>query len=188
MQVQAYPGTGKGQNIAIILIVVVVLALVVYIIVKVFGGFENFFDGIKDGTKKVTDALGITDSAQESEDKEIIQTAKEQASTISSPWNPAYYQNAPNDKLLFTTAYANGLAKQIYDSVGYVTDDSAQGLAAIKQCKTKTQVSFLADKFNSLYKRDLFSFMQYYYDKEAQVSNLRAAIEYVNSLPAYKIG
>jgi flagellar basal body-associated protein FliL len=181
-----YPGTGKGQNIAVIIIVVVVLGIVGYIIIKSFGGISSFFKSISGGADSVLQKLGVKDSAQETADKEVIQKAKEEASTISSPWNPAYYKNAPSGSLILSSATAKTIAKQVYDSVGYVSDNSDEALGAIKQCRTKTQVSFLADTFNKTYGKDLFSFMQTHFDLEQQIANLRAAVDYVNSLPAYK--
>jgi len=182
----AYPGTGKGQNIAIIIVIVVVIALVAWIVIKFGDTIFGFFNDLKKGRDSVLESVGLKDSAQEQEDKAIIQKAKEEASTISSPWNPAYYKNAPAGSSLLTTATGDKIAKQIYDSVGVLTDDSDKGLAAVKQCRTKTQVSWVAERFNKLYNQDLFAFFHNHYDTEQQRANLRAAIDYVNSLPAYK--
>jgi hypothetical protein len=181
-----YPGTGKGQNIAVIIIVVVVVALVAWIVIKTFGGISSFFDSIGKTRDSVLQKIGVQDSKQEAADKVAIQKAKEQASLISSPWNPAFYKNSPNDSLLFYSSTAKKLAAQIYDSVGIVYDNSDQGVAAIKQAQTQTQISFLADIFNQLYSQDLFAYMQFHYDTEAQLANLHTIIDYVNSLPPYK--
>jgi len=190
-----YPGTGKGQNIAIILIILAVIVIVFLVINKIFGGlkgFLDFFKGIGDTAKKATDAakqaLGLEDTPQQASDRIIINKEQEKVNTISSPWNPAYHKNAPKESSLFTVSAGDKYATLIYDSVSSILPDNPrQALSTIKNARTKTQVSWISDRFNQKYNNDMFNYLAYHFDTPEQMSNLVSMITYVNSLPEYKI-
>jgi len=188
------PGDAKGQNIAIILIVVAVIVIVFLVINKIFGGLKGFLDlfkGIGDTGKKIVDnvsqGLGLEDTPQQASDRAIINKEQEKINTISSPWNSAYWKNAPKGSLLFTVADGDKYATQIYDSVGIITDSPRQALAAIKNSRTKTQISWVSDRFNQKYNNDMFNYLANKFDTPEQMANLVSMITYVNSLPEYKI-
>src|SRR5205807_2146950 len=115
--------------------------------------------------------LGIEDTPEDIANKAAIASAQTGAQTVSSPWSPQFYKSSPDGSVLIYTSTAQKLAKQIWDSVGVFTDDSVSGLAAFKQLKTQSQVSFLCDIFNKQYGEDLFTWLQYHYDTSTQLKN-----------------
>ena len=79
--------------------------------------------------------------------------------------------------------------QQIYDALGYVTDDEAAVTSVFRQLKTKSQVSFMADQFQQKYKTDLLQFLKNGKGvlPQAGLNNdeLSTIINIVNRLPKY---
>lgn len=171
------PNTEKSKAIVMLVGGIVAIVLVITIFSKIFKGFSGAMEG-----------LGLKDSKEGAENKKLIDQAVNAANSggTGSPWSPNFYKSAPPGSALFTVSQAQLLAKQIWDSVGYVYDTPSRGSAAIKQCKTKSQVSFLAEQFYKLYTKDLISWLNDKYDIMGQREYLRGIIDYVNSLPKYK--
>lgn len=103
--------------------------------------------------KALFDTFGITQSKTEEE----VQTL--QTSGTKSPFSPLYYKGINKAKLL-TVAQANAKAKAIFDSITYLGNDYAKILAIFKTLTHKTQVSFLAQQFQALYKQDLLEYLK----------------------------
>jgi hypothetical protein len=185
MQNVNYPGSQKAQGIAVILIVIAVIVLVFFVVKKFFGGFESLFGGIGDTIGGAGEWLNLKDTEQEAAIRKAIADAENTASSITSPWNATYYKSAPAGTSLLTRATADKYAKQIWDSVGVVSDDSAAGVAVFKSLSNKAMVSWLCDVFNQNYKRDLFQWLKLKYDTDTQRADLKVIIDYVNSLKAY---
>lgn len=164
----------NAKAIAIVLVVVVVLVFGLYYVQKTLGGFGKVFSSITDG-------LGITTSAAQA----AVDQATQQAASPSSPWSPAFYQSAPSGASLLTQAAADALAKQIWGN--WFWNDSDNALGAIKQCSTQSQVSFLADRFQQNYGKDLLAWIttQYTHIIGSPDPNLNAMITYVSNLPQY---
>lgn len=171
------PETAKAMVILIAGLAAVVI-LIVYIN-KTFGGIGKVFSSI-------TDALGITDSTVTAANKAAVASAKAQAATVSSPWSPQFYKNAPAGARLLTQDATDTLAGQIWDSVGIFSTDIASVVAAIKQLDAQSQVSYLADRFNTLYSKDLLSWLTLQYTKMGTPDpDLQTVLDYVNNLSKY---
>jgi hypothetical protein len=159
--------------------VVLVVLLAVYIN-KTFGGLGKFFGSI-------SDALGITDSPETQQLKATIQAAKNTSASPASPWSPQYYKDTPAGARLMTQAGADALASQIWDSVNWLTGwHMDEVVGAIKQLSAKSQVSFLADRFQLVYNADLLTWitMQYTSTLGGPDPGIGTIVNYVNSLPA----
>lgn len=111
------------------------------------------------GGKKLFDFFGIT------ADKDDKQREQENTASLNADyWRPNYYKELLASKqyqsiMITPVAIADALAKQIYDAKGLLNDKEAQIYAAFNQLHYLTQVSFLADRFNTLYKKDLRSWL-----------------------------
>jgi len=167
---------GNTKGIATILLVVAVIFIVLFAGSKVMKLINGTLEG-----------LGLKDDPTEAKNKETVQTGleKETNKGVMSAWSPQYYKNAPGGSALLTVATAKALAKTMWDSVGYITDTPSLGEGVIKQLKTKTQVSFLADTFYKTYKVDLLSWLQNKYDTNEQKQFLASMLAYVKALPDY---
>jgi len=97
---------------------------------------------------------GAAKKAEAEKQKQIQQNA----TSINSPFNPNFYKNKLGASLI-TKAQAEQYADQIYDAVGYFTDDESTIYAVFRQLKAKTQVSWLAENFYRLYGEDLYNFL-----------------------------
>lgn len=103
--------------------------------------------------KALFDTFGITQSATE----EKVQTI--QTSGSKSPFSPLYYKSFKK-AILMPVAQANAKAKAIFDSITYFGNDYSKILAIFKTLNYKTQVSFLAQQFQALYKQDLLEYLR----------------------------
>ena len=153
-----------------IYIAVIIVAFIV--LNKIFGGLNGFLEGI-----------GLKDSKDKLKDKASVDAANANAS--GSPFNPNLYKNAPGGTTIFTSATANSLAKQVYDSNGWFYDTPEQAEAAFKQANSKVKVSQICDAMNTLYKIDAFEWMKRTFDTSAQIKVLASIIDYANKLKTY---
>ena len=103
--------------------------------------------------KALFDTFGITQSAT----AEAVQQA--QTSGAKSPFSPLYWKSVRGAHLL-PIAQANAKAKAIFDAITYTGNDYSKILAIFKTLSYKTQVSFLAQQFQSLYKQDLLEYLK----------------------------
>lgn len=176
------PTSLKPENAKALVILIAGLVAVVVIVVfisKTFGGLKSFFGSITDG-------LGLTDSPERAQQKQAVANAETASASVGSPWSPQFYKNAPSGASLMTQASADALAGQIWDSVGIFSTDIQEAYAAIKQLHAKSQISFLADRFNTLYNKDLFSWLTLQYTKMGTPDPvLSQIINYVNGLSNY---
>ena len=153
------------------LILMLAVGIIAYLLISKLGtGLQNIFGSI---------GIGNTTADEERID-EIEKKEKK-----GNYFLPSYFQKAPKNRraMLFTRATADKLAKQIFDSVGIVYDTPNQALAAFKQCKYKTQVSFLAFVFQQNHKRDLQTWLSDKFDTDAQQSVYLKILEYTSQLP-----
>jgi hypothetical protein len=166
-------GTKKIVTIVVLLIV----AIMIWQIAK--RGF-----GVTDG---ILQGLGLQDSAEEKENKTFInnEVNRQNAMGIKSPWSPKYYTNVPRGGgFAFTVEEAQKLCKQIWDSVGYLYDTPSKAAGAIKQCKNKRNLSFLADGMSDIYGVDLLNWLESKFDTSEQREILAGLLRFANSLPA----
>lgn len=164
----------KYVGISTLLVVIAVIVLAFIILNKVFGGING-----------ILESFGLKDSEEDIKLNEDLKNKFSNSSNPSNPFSPSFYKSAPSGSLLFNVAKADSLAEQLYDSVGILYDDPESGLAAIKQCRAASQVSFLADRFNILYKKDLISWLSIKYDTSNQKKVLNEIYDYVSRLPKY---
>jgi len=99
------------------------------------------------------DTFGITQSAT-SQAVTTLQTSGEK-----SPFSPLYWRLVRGAYLL-PIAQANAKAKAIFNAITYTGNDYAKILAIFKTLTYKTQVSFLAQQFQALYKQDLLEYLR----------------------------
>jgi len=111
-----------------------------------------------------------------------------EAISMESPWNPNFYKKGPSGQLLLTSQSANILVLAILNSVGWFKDDFSQVLGVIKQLKTQSQVSYLADKFAQYQGQDLLTWLQgdTYPSDRYSAEQVNQLIQYVKQLPKYK--
>jgi hypothetical protein len=105
--------------------------------------------------KALFDTFGITQSATEQK----VQTI--QTSGSKSQFSPLYYKSFKR-AVLMPVAQTNAKAKAIEESIGYtkLKPDYSKILAIFKTLNYKTQVSFLAQQFQALYKKDLLEYLR----------------------------
>lgn len=166
----------NAKAIVIIIVVVAVLVFGLYYVNKTLGGFGNLFSSIEE-------KLGIKDSPEEAALKKQISDATSASASPGSPWSPQYFQNAPNGASLFTQDYGDTVAKAFWDSVSWwfgAQDD--QLVAAIKLISTKSQLSFVAWRFQQNYGKDLYTWITTSFS--SRLGGPRASLSTVNSYVA----
>jgi hypothetical protein len=105
--------------------------------------------------KPIMEKLGL----QKTQDQEKFEADQKSASTsLVSPFSPRYWKEAPVPKTIITTKEVTKMAQDLYSSLnrGYLGDDFATILSVFRKLKFKTQVSYLAEFFNTKYKLDLY--------------------------------
>lgn len=189
-----------AKTIVIVLVVVVVLGVGMYFISKTFGGIAGLINSVTGTLSNTATQAGnwINGTASASTNAAVDQGIGiyNQSQTATSPWNPNFYKSAPSGAMLFTSAAASNLAEQMWDAVpiiSFSTPDPSPVIGAINQCQTQSQVSFLADTFNSEYGKDMFTWIySIWYKYGAKDPNDTTALtviqtmnNFVQSLPAY---
>lgn len=132
--------------------------------------------------RELFNTFGITQSKTE----QSVQ--KTQSSGIKSPFSPLYWKQFKNAKLL-TIAQADAKAKAIENSIGYVQlkPDFNKILAIFKTLQYKTQVSFLAQRFQMLFNTDLLEYLRTgksnrFVQNALNDNQLKTIIDLVNNL------
>jgi hypothetical protein len=97
--------------------------------------------------------LGLTKSQAET-------NILEESTNPNSAWSPLYWKSAGSGALILTNNAADKFCDEIWNSVGYFSDDFEKVLGIFKQLKSKSQVSFLVDRFNQKYTKDLLVWLQ----------------------------
>jgi hypothetical protein len=123
------------------------------------------------------ETVGLKDSAADK-----TQSHTENLTISKDYWNPTFYQKPPAGygSIMLTSAYADKLARQLYDSAGWFNDDEEAIYAAFRQCTYKSQVSFLVQRFYELYKQDLYTWLR---DSVLNTSELNTVLTITNKLP-----
>lgn len=124
-----------------------------------------------------------------SEDKLVeAQTAKP---NNQNPFSPVFWKTGPAGTKLLKMEPASQLAAKIYFSMGNFSDDESAIYGVFRQLKTQSQVSFLSDRFQTMYKTDLLEYLkrgrnQYNPASGLNTDELAVVLNIVNSLPKYK--
>lgn len=121
------------------------------------GGLLAYYGFIR----PILNKLGIVKTAQDIATQQAINNAL--SSSNDNPFSPNYWKDMSKryGKLKVWTAASNtSRAKQIFDAMGYFTDDEPAIYKVFKELPTKVHVSYFAEKFAAIYKQDLFSFLK----------------------------
>ena len=142
-------------------------------LIHVGGGIAVYFAVVKPLFEK----LGLKDSK---EDKETDKAA------VTVAFNPKYWEDLLKKKTidsskLITTTKAKELAKIINSAIDEFPDNKSKIITAIKQIRTKAQLSQIVFQFNIAYKNDLFTALRSSFSDKEMVS----LIKLINSLPNY---
>lgn len=101
-------------------------------------------------------------------------------------WTPLYYKNFPaKEKIeVLTPSFAKAAAAVIKESKGNITDAEGVLVASLKKnIKTKTQLSFLSDVFQGLYKESMAKYINSFANKDT----LKELADWSKKLPSKKI-
>jgi hypothetical protein len=121
------------------------------------GGLLAYFGFIR----PILNKLGIVKTAQDRQTQQAIDNAL--SSSTDNPFSPNYWKEISKRKgkiKVWSASSNQSRAKQIYDALGYFSDDEPAVLKVFKELPTKAHVSYFAEKFAALYKQDLFSFLK----------------------------
>ena len=123
-------------------------------------------------------------AAKSDEELEI----EKQTSNPGSAWNPNYWRKG--GATLIREADVQRFVNTIWNAPGYLFDDFDAVLGVFKQLKTKSQVSFLADKFNQMKGKDLLNWLQgggalSWPADRFSAEQVNQLIKYVNGLKNY---
>jgi hypothetical protein len=145
------------------------------------GGLLLVYFGV---LRPILKKLGIQNSAAD-----ISVQQQQQLPNNQNAFSPIYWKQFPSATLL-TRAGTEQLAKRIYDALGYFSDDEAAIISVFRLMKYKTQVSWLADIFQQMYKTDLFDFLKNgkgtLWQAGLNSDELNEIINLVNKLPIKK--
>lgn len=133
--------------------------------------------------KKILIKLGIWDS----KDTKDLDAA---ATDPNSAWSPTFYKTKPSNipwSYAITTSQAKEYSKTIYDSFGAFNDCEECAKGVIRQMRTKSNVSYLAEVFSQQHGEDLLSFLRGGWWPQDRLSDadVNELNNYVNQLPKY---
>lgn len=108
-----------------------------------------------------------------------------------NPFSASFYKYGGTGTKLLTVAAADQYAARLYNAMGYVYDDEAAVFSVFRSLKTKSQVSFLCERFRIKYGVDLLEFLKRgknQFNAASGLNNdeLATIINIVNKLPNYK--
>lgn len=144
------------------------------------GGLLAYFGVIK----PTLETLGIIDNADVK--------ANKLAEVNENAWKPTFWQQAPSGALLITDAAVTNFTKLIGDAFGVLWDNYDTVMGVFQQMKTKSQVSYFADRFQELKGKGLYQFISggnggiFPWDGLSS-KHLAAINAYVSSLPNYNV-
>lgn len=129
--------------------------------IKPVGTIAAIWAGWKFVVSPILEGLNLKDTEEEAASK-ILQEKVENYTPDKNYWSPRFYQIPPSGyvSMILTYQSANGLAKSLNDASGIFNDNESQIYAVFRQCKYKTQVSYLAYYFNRLYNKDLYNWLK----------------------------
>lgn len=167
-----------------------VLTPLIIIVALYFVG-KKFFSSLFSPITGLAEGLNISDTPEEKKKLKKLQDNLEainNASSNKNPFDPNYWDLLKIGKTqqvaLLKVAKANELASRIYNAIGYIYDSPEDILGAIKQCKYKSQISFVSKYFYEKYKKDMLTWLADKLDTTYQKIILGDIITYVNGLPS----
>jgi len=127
-------------------------------------------------SKKITDYFFKKSGAeieQENRDeghiKELSDALKEMQK--EDYFNPTYFRNVPGAKIL-TVQSGDLLANKIHEAKGFFNDDEAAVYGVFQALTFRTQVSFIAWRFYTLYNKSLIGYLQENFLNEQEIANV----------------
>jgi hypothetical protein len=123
----------------------------VFPIFLIVGGIIAF-----DIIKRILITLGIWDSK---DTKEL----DDEAADPNSAWNPNFYKTKPSNvqwTYAITTSQADKFARDIYNAFGAFNDCEECVKGIIRQQRTKSNISYIAEQFQKIYGSDLLDFLR----------------------------
>lgn len=144
-------------------------------------GLVVIYFGYTKVIKPLLESVGLSQSEAEIE-------VQKQTSNPQSPWNPNFWRKG--GATILTVADTNRYINTIWNAPGYITDDFDAVLGVFKQLKTKSQVSYLADRFNQVKGKDLLNWLQggnalSWPADRFSADQVNQLIKYVNGLKNY---
>lgn len=138
------------------------------------GGLLLSFDMIK----RFFEGIGIWKSA-------ATKNIDSEETNPESAFNPNFYKNYVNYTYAITGQQALDYSTQIYDAFGVFNDCEECVFNVFYALKTKSNVSFLADKFSQKYGQSLLTFLRggWYPQDRLSDSDLNTILQYVSKLP-----
>lgn len=115
------------------------------------------------GKKTLIDPLLETFNLKDSKDDKKVD-----ASSRSEWWSASYFKTH-NGSALMKQADIHKAAETIYDAKGYVYDDESAAIGVIRNIQYKSQISQLAETFNTMYKKDLYAYLLSFLSQDQMV-------------------
>lgn len=118
------------------------------------GGIALLYFGV---LRPVLQKLGIVATAQSK-----VVTAMQNVPNADNPFSPVFLRSIKGGTplTLLKVASATQLVKNIYDAMGYFTDDEAAVFSAFKSLKTQAQCSQIATEFLKTHQVDMLEFLK----------------------------
>jgi len=98
-------------------------------------------------------------------------------------FNPNFWRKGGVGTLIINAAGAQGYTKLIYDSKGTFNDDEAKLYGVFRALKTKSQVSYLAMKFQERYSKGLYEYIKNFLN-DGELVTLKNILD---PLPNFKV-
>ena len=148
------------------------------LIVYTLGGVAVYYVVVK----PLLEALNIKDSDEEKKDKKL-QEETENLATKDNYWKPSFYKQVINGyrSMIFTQASADNLCKRLMGASGQINDLETVIYGIFRQCNYKSQVSFLAERFFVLYRKDLYLWLK---EDVLNQSELNIVLNITSKLPS----
>lgn len=105
-----------------------------------------------DTIKKLFEGIGFWDSKSDKD----IQAEREDP---TSPWDPAFAENAPPGAFLLTAATAKNMIDRIANAFGWFNDDEGAVYAVFNELKTQSELSSLSYHFSRMYRGTLLDWL-----------------------------
>jgi poly(3-hydroxybutyrate) depolymerase len=159
------PSASKNKNAEIIrvlipiIIVVAVILLINHFFGSIFSGIGDVAKGAEAAGKSTLQAIGAVSSDQAAAAKTAGDSIANKLNTLGTNdyFNASYYKG--KNQTLKTSASIKTMADEIWNAIGVLSNDQASIVAVFKQCENKSQVSQLAEAFQTAHGQDLLTFL-----------------------------
>jgi len=135
----------------------------------------GIFAGVYFGGRKVLQSFGIISDQTETRDLRELET--------ENYFNPNYWRQFGAGALILTESDARRYSDTIKDAYGIFNDDENAIYGVFELLKTKSQISYLALKFNQYYNMSLLGYLQSFLNE----SELAKVADIINKKPKYKV-